>query len=172
MLTKIPAQFYPNCIQLRVTSGGSAKPNQNFNFVGGYKSNSPGILFNLYSENPNTYVIPGTPVWAGSGTGNGGSNPAPPAPVPTSTRLTTTIAPPVQPPVQTARPTATGCAPAVTVTVTVTANGGSAPAAPTGGASALAAKYAQCGGQGFRGATACAAGTSCKVLNPYYSQCL
>ncbi|RVD89477.1 uncharacterized protein DFL_000483 [Arthrobotrys flagrans] len=31
--------------------------------------------------------------------------------------------------------------------------------------------YTQCGGVGWTGATCCSAGT-CKVLNPYYSQCL
>ncbi|KAH9474876.1 Exoglucanase 1 [Psilocybe cubensis] len=33
-------------------------------------------------------------------------------------------------------------------------------------------KYGQCGGQGWTGPTACASGSSCKVSNPYYSQCL
>lgn len=33
------------------------------------------------------------------------------------------------------------------------------------------AKWGQCGGAGYSGATACAEGT-CKVMNPYYSQCL
>ena len=37
---------------------------------------------------------------------------------------------------------------------------------------ATAAKYAQCGGTGWTGATACAAGSTCTVLNAYYSQCL
>ncbi|KDN38351.1 hypothetical protein RSAG8_09555, partial [Rhizoctonia solani AG-8 WAC10335] len=38
----------------------------------------------------------------------------------------------------------------------------------TSGAAAL---YAQCGGTGFTGPTACASG-SCKAWNPYYSQCV
>ncbi|KAF8892799.1 Exocellobiohydrolase [Gymnopilus junonius] len=32
--------------------------------------------------------------------------------------------------------------------------------------------YGQCGGIGYSGPTACASGTTCKVSNPYYSQCL
>ncbi|KAJ3564404.1 hypothetical protein NP233_g8314 [Leucocoprinus birnbaumii] len=32
--------------------------------------------------------------------------------------------------------------------------------------------YGQCGGQGWTGPTACVSGTTCQVLNPYYSQCL
>ncbi|KAF8071995.1 cellobiohydrolase I [Lyophyllum atratum] len=43
----------------------------------------------------------------------------------------------------------------------------------TGGTpSATQVKYGQCGGNGWTGPTACTSGTSCQVLNPYYSQCL
>ncbi|KAI7773166.1 hypothetical protein LA080_011721 [Diaporthe eres] len=34
------------------------------------------------------------------------------------------------------------------------------------------AKYAQCGGTGWTGSTCCASGSTCKVSNQYYSQCL
>ncbi|KAF5359257.1 hypothetical protein D9756_003502 [Leucocoprinus leucothites] len=34
------------------------------------------------------------------------------------------------------------------------------------------AEWGQCGGMGWSGGTACAAGLECVVLNPYYSQCL
>ncbi|KAJ3819804.1 mannanase [Lentinula raphanica] len=33
-------------------------------------------------------------------------------------------------------------------------------------------EYGQCGGIGFTGGTTCAAGNTCVLLNPYYSQCL
>ncbi|CAE6397810.1 unnamed protein product [Rhizoctonia solani] len=43
----------------------------------------------------------------------------------------------------------------------------------TGAASAgTAALYAQCGGTGFTGPTACASPYTCKAWNPYYSQCI
>ena len=32
--------------------------------------------------------------------------------------------------------------------------------------------YGQCGGNGFKGDTACASGNECKQFNPWYSQCL
>ncbi|KAJ3122873.1 hypothetical protein HK098_002412, partial [Nowakowskiella sp. JEL0407] len=35
-----------------------------------------------------------------------------------------------------------------------------------------AAKYAQCGGNGFSGPTCCQSGSSCQKSNDYYSQCL
>ncbi|KAJ6520909.1 glycoside hydrolase [Mycena vulgaris] len=34
------------------------------------------------------------------------------------------------------------------------------------------AKWEQCGGTGWAGPTSCVAGTTCTVLNPFYSQCL
>ncbi|KAJ3039962.1 hypothetical protein HDV00_011628 [Rhizophlyctis rosea] len=41
-----------------------------------------------------------------------------------------------------------------------------------GGSGNCAAKYGQCGGQGFSGPTCCQSGSTCKVSNQYYSQCL
>ena len=35
-----------------------------------------------------------------------------------------------------------------------------------------AAEWGQCGGTGWTGATTCVAGTTCTVINDYYSQCL
>lgn len=35
-----------------------------------------------------------------------------------------------------------------------------------------AAEWGQCGGIGWTGATTCVAGTTCTVMNAYYSQCL
>ncbi|KAF3929742.1 hypothetical protein ABW19_dt0200374 [Dactylella cylindrospora] len=48
-----------------------------------------------------------------------------------------------------------------TTTTTTTATAG--PAQPM---------WAQCGGIGWTGSTTCVAGATCRVLNPYYSQCL
>lgn len=44
------------------------------------------------------------------------------------------------------------------------------PSAAPGGC--RAAKYAQCGGQGFTGCTTCEAGSTCTASNQWYSQCL
>ncbi|EJD34609.1 glycoside hydrolase [Auricularia subglabra TFB-10046 SS5] len=61
------AQFYPVCIQLNVTGGGSFQPTGNLNFPGAYKATDPGIHFNPYQgEAANrAYVPPGGPVYAG-----------------------------------------------------------------------------------------------------------
>jgi acetylxylan esterase len=37
---------------------------------------------------------------------------------------------------------------------------------------ATVAKWGQCGGIGYSGATTCASGSTCKVVNDYYSQCV
>lgn len=55
-----------------------------------------------------------------------------------------------------------------TTTATTTTTTSTTPP-PTGCTSAL---YGQCGGIGWTGCTACASGSTCQVLNSYYSQCL
>ena len=55
--------------------------------------------------------------------------------------------------------TATAAATATTTTTTATATG-------------TAAHYAQCGGNGWTGATTCAVGYTCTKMNEYYWQCL
>lgn len=87
------------------------------------------------------FPMPGPAVWKG---GAGGSSS--PAQAPAKEQAPTTLA------TQT-RPAATA-----------------APAPATGGAG-CAAKWAECGGQGFSGAKCCASGSTCKAMNPYYSQC-
>ncbi|KAJ7161058.1 glycosyl hydrolases family 11-domain-containing protein [Mycena filopes] len=43
---------------------------------------------------------------------------------------------------------------------------------PTNTGGACAAHWGQCGGQGWTGATCCAAGSTCQAANAFYSQCL
>nr|ACH91035.1 cellulase [Talaromyces funiculosus] len=40
------------------------------------------------------------------------------------------------------------------------------------GVEAQQSVWGQCGGQGWSGATSCAAGSTCSTLNPYYAQCI
>ncbi|KAK2757683.1 hypothetical protein FQN54_004652 [Arachnomyces sp. PD_36] len=69
-------QFYPACIQLEVTEGGSATPPGGVTFPGGYTETDPGIHFNLYQcvdESTGEasygcfgeYTAPGPEVWTG-----------------------------------------------------------------------------------------------------------
>ncbi|KAI9898144.1 hypothetical protein N3K66_006504 [Trichothecium roseum] len=92
------AQFYPSCVQVDVTGGGGAVPDQQFDFNTDYTYQDPGIVFNLYGSF-DSYPIPGPDVWTGSGSTGGGSNTAAPtAPEPTSApEPTTTVVPVPQP---------------------------------------------------------------------------
>jgi len=72
---------------------------------------------------------------------------------------------PYAPPGQTSQSTTT-----VTGTPTTPVSQSPTTTTPTGGATQT--MYGQCGGIGYNGPTACAPPSTCKVGNPYYSQCL
>ncbi|KAM6536412.1 hypothetical protein FALCPG4_002420 [Fusarium falciforme] len=179
------AQNYPQCFNLKVTGGGSLSPSG----VKGtqlYKSNDPGILFNLYTSSlsykiPGPTLVPGLPSTVGQL-----------APQATATSSATT-------PGQTQGPSSTsttrsssstsitisGVTTLRTVTATTTSSSSSsssssskASPSPTdddiicGPATGGLPKYSQCGGKEYTGPTVCQWGSTCKVLNPYYSQCL
>ncbi|KAK2602955.1 hypothetical protein N8I77_009449 [Diaporthe amygdali] len=59
----------------------------------------------------------------------------------------------------------------ITTSTRTTTTTSSAPSSSAPGANCQA-KYGQCGGQGWTGATCCASGSACTVSNQYYSQCL
>ncbi|KAH7132387.1 glycosyl hydrolase family 61-domain-containing protein [Dendryphion nanum] len=150
------AQFYITCYQLTVTGGGSSSP-AGVSFPGAYKSSDPGIQINIYQQiskyvTPGPAVIPGgTEAVAGkagsvvTATGGGIAQPTP-----TVTKGVSSIGSTL---VTSARP----------ATTSSTAGGGDGSCTP-------AKKWDQCGGTGFKGC-GCASGSTCKVLNDYYSQC-
>lgn len=161
------AQFYPSCSQIKVTSGGTAKPPQKFNFIGGYARNDPGILFNLYNADATQYKIPGPAVWDGSVSGGQPTTSAPATTLSTVTRTTSTAAPTSTTTRVTSTPTRTS-----TTTTRASSTSSTRVPTPTQNTGALVAKYQQCGGINFKGATKCAAGLTCKQWNPYYFQCI
>lgn len=55
------AQFYPQCVKVKVTGDGTAKP-EGSKFPGTYKWDDKGILFNVYYR-PNEYFAPGGAVY-------------------------------------------------------------------------------------------------------------
>ncbi|KAJ7742692.1 glycosyl hydrolase family 61-domain-containing protein [Mycena maculata] len=141
------AQWYIACGQIAVTGGGSGTPGPLVEIPGVYTGYEPGILINIYDPIPATYTQPGPPVWPASGT--------------SST--------PVTPPVSSTSVVSSSAPPTTTVHTTTTATG-TTTAPPSSGTGA--AEYAQCGGLGWTGATACASPFTCQVVNSYYSQCL
>ena len=142
------AQFYMECVHIKVEGSGTAVLPSGVSFPGAYKATDPGVLFDIYSG-ATSYTAPGPKVWNGA---SSGSAPA----APTTTKAAAAPA------------KTTAAAPAKTTLATV------AKPAPTknAGVAGSAAKWAQCGGMGFSGATACATGLTCTKQNDYYSQCL
>lgn len=57
------AQAYPQCINLKVSGGGSAVPSGGISAESFYKETDPGIVFNLYTTF-SSYPIPGPAVKA------------------------------------------------------------------------------------------------------------
>ncbi|KZM22603.1 Lytic cellulose monooxygenase (C1-hydroxylating) [Ascochyta rabiei] len=139
------AQFYMECVHIKVEGSGTAVLPAGVSFPGAYKATDPGVLFNIYSGFT-SYTAPGPKVWNGASSGS-----APAAPAPTKA------------PAATAKPTATKTTLATVAKPTPT---------KAAGAAGSAAKWGQCGGIGYTGATACVSGSTCTKQSDYYSQCL
>lgn len=157
------AQFYMECVQIKVTSSGSTTLPAGVAIPGAYKADDAGVLFDIYNG-ATSYPIPGPAVWDGA-SGEAPAAPAPeepetPAPAPTS-------AAPVQTSAAAPKPT--------TLATIVRPSSTAAPAptpAPGNDVEVKIAKWQRCGGIGYSGATACADGWVCKAWNPWYSQCV
>lgn len=167
------AQFYQSCAQIKVTGSGSFSPatSAQISLPGGYSATDPGILANIYDSSIYTsYKAPGPAVIS---CGAGGAAPASSssskaatsAPVSSKVPVTTSAAAPV-----------TTTKAATTLSTVVKSSTSQAAAAPAtsavSGNGGAVAKYGQCGGKGFTGATTCASGSTCKVQNDWYSQCI
>ncbi|KAK0238849.1 glycoside hydrolase family 61 protein [Armillaria nabsnona] len=61
-------QFYISCAQIRVTSesASGSELSANTAFPGTYTDSTPGILWNVYDQDPTEYVAPGPDVWSGA----------------------------------------------------------------------------------------------------------
>ncbi|KAI0411336.1 carbohydrate-binding module family 1 protein [Xylaria grammica] len=152
-------QFYMTCYQLTVTGSGAAKP-AGVALPGAYAASDPGILINIHAP-MTAYIAPGPTVYSGGSTKSaGGACEACEATCAVGSSPTTS-----------AGSGGGGSAPSTTLSTATTTKATSATtgsgSSPTGCTVAL---YAQCGGIGYSGCTACASGT-CNALNDYYSQC-
>lgn len=81
------AQAYPQCLNIKIGSGGSSGLSGGVPATSLYTASDPGILFSLYGSF-SSYPIPG-PAVNGGGGDNGGGNQPQPAP----TTMITTAAP-------------------------------------------------------------------------------
>ncbi|KAK7424130.1 hypothetical protein QQZ08_008736 [Neonectria magnoliae] len=174
------AQNYPQCFNVKVTGGGSLAP-VGVKGTALYKSNDPGILFNLYTT-PLSYTIPGPALVSGlkstaaqavtsasvtfsattPGQNTGGS----------STSQTSASGSNTNPQSTSTTPTGSGVTTLVTSTTSEGAGSATTEGIVCGPATGGLPKYSQCGGRDYTGPTVCAWGSTCKVQNPYYSQCL
>jgi cellulase len=168
------AQAYPQCINLQITGSGSSKPS---GVVGTklYKSDDPGILFNIYTS-PISYIVPGPTLIPGVASSvaqssskiTASASPVTGTGVPAATTGATTA---------TAKPTTVSSSTVQRTTTTSTSTLKTVTTSPVttttanSGGGATQSKYGQCGGSGWTGPTACA-GSTCSVLNAYYAQCV
>jgi len=61
------AQFYIQCLQLKINGPGGGNPSPLVQIPGGlYKETDPGIRYNKWTGNPAPYVMPGPKVWDGN----------------------------------------------------------------------------------------------------------
>ncbi|KAE8374926.1 putative endo-beta-1,4-glucanase D [Aspergillus bertholletiae] len=193
------AQFYMECVQVKVTSSGSKTLPEGVSIPGAYTATDKGILFNIYNSF-DSYPIPGPAVWDGaSGSSSSPSSASASAPAATSIApapssfttiakqpsTTSTEAPATEVPSTDNTPSETTSTTAIVSTTapatpsTTSAIASSSAAAPTdsapqpssnaGGAVKI---YYQCGGLNYKGSTQCEEGLTCKQWNPYYHQCL
>ncbi|KAI9504834.1 glycosyl hydrolase family 61-domain-containing protein [Coemansia spiralis] len=58
-------QFFPNCVQLTITGGGSSEPT-GVALPGYYKATDPGILYRRSQTDNSKYIIPGPPIYNSS----------------------------------------------------------------------------------------------------------
>lgn len=60
------AQFYIECLQLKIDGPGGGTPAPLVKIPGIYKANDPGIAYDKWSSNPKPYIMPGPQVWDGN----------------------------------------------------------------------------------------------------------
>lgn len=147
------AQFYMECIQIKITSSGTTTLPEGVSIPGTYSATDPGILFDLYNG-VKPYPIPGPPVWDGASSGPAPTSQAPTSSTPVATAITTTFQTVVRP------TSSTVASPPTSTTVPAQCGGGTV------------AIYQQCGGINYSGPTECQSGLICKQWNPYYFQCI
>ena len=149
------AQSYPQCINLEITGSGTETP-AGVPGTALYAADDPGVLVNIYDANLD-YIVPGGDIIPG------GVSAAPQNPESATATGTPTLVdgsgpePTDDNPPDTDEPT-----PTTTFATSTTTSSASGP---------TQTPWGQCGGNGWAGPTACGEGSTCVVVNDYYSQC-
>ncbi|KAF4630977.1 hypothetical protein G7Y89_g7155 [Cudoniella acicularis] len=175
------AQFYMECVQVTVTGSGSTTLPAGVSIPGAYSYTDPGVVFNLYGSFT-SYTIPGPAVWSGASSGSSSNSTTPVSSAAASSSIT-----PISTDAVVALPSSSSVAisnapvlasatksacKSKTTLQTVASPSASASKVENGATAGTVAKYGQCGGVTYTGATSCAEGAACQVQNDYYSQCL
>lgn len=165
------AQSYPQCMNIRVTGGGSLSP-AGIPGTSLYKATDPGILFNTYAS-PVVYPLPGPALPAGIASSVAQSKSAitstGTATLPGQDGAAPTAGPTTTPAGPTTTPAGTTLLPSPTTLVSSTRTSSTTSAA---GPQQTQSKWGQCGGNGWTGPTICASGSTCSKVNEWYSQCV
>lgn len=161
------AQFFPSCVQIKVTSNGPDALPKGVAIPGAYTDSSSGVFFDIYSGGKTrhaTYKAPGPAVWAKAKGGDIGRVGIPgKGPVETPTAAPTSVTS------KTTSSATTKTTSSVTRSTTSTSSSSPAPSAPS---SAAARKWEQCGGANWKGPQTCESGSTCTFSSRWYSQCI
>lgn len=197
------AQNYPQCFNLKVTGGGSDKPEGTLG-TELYKPKGAGIVVDIYNS-LSSYQLPGPATYSGAtsisqatsavtstGSATAGSGSAPAsgsASASTSAAVKNNAAVPTMSTVPVRVPgagsssntplasstPAASATPSTLIPMSSPASSGSvaasSPAPPSSMAGGVQSAFGQCGGVTWNGPKACADGSQCSSMNPYYHQC-
>ncbi|KAI0611977.1 Carbohydrate-binding module family 1 protein [Pyrenophora tritici-repentis] len=162
------AQFYQECIHVKVSGSGTAVLPAGVAIPGYVTANTPGVLFDIYNGFTK-YPNPGPEVWNGA-SGAGTPPPAkspPPYNVNAAPKPDPVTGPASKPPSNVnAAPNPDPATGPASSTLTTMAR---PVATPNDG---LVQPWGRCGGLGSTGPTTCHSSCQCKKWNDWYSQCV
>ena len=191
------AQDYPQCFNLKVTGGGSDKPKGTLG-TELYKPKGDGIVVNIYSS-LSSYQVPGPTMYsgatsitqttfdvtstdsatAGSGSASASTSAAVKKNAAVATMSTVSVRVPgagssSNTPIASSTPAASAT-PSTPIPMSSPVSSSSLAASSSAPSPSMAggvqSAYGQCGGVTWNGPKACADGSQCSSMNPYYHQC-
>lgn len=153
------AQSYPQCINLEITGSGTDTP-AGVSGTALYSADDPGVLVNIYDAGLD-YQVPGGDIIPG-GVSAAPQNPESATATGTPTLVDGSNPEPTNNPPDPEETSPEEPSPSTTLVTRTTTSAGSGP---------TQAPWGQCGGNGWTGPTACGGGSTCAVVNEWYSQC-
>ncbi|KAF7627972.1 hypothetical protein AFLA_003339 [Aspergillus flavus NRRL3357] len=173
------AQFYMECVQVKVTSSGSKTLPEGVSIPGAYTATDKGILFDIYNSF-DSYPFPGPAVWDGASATSAAPAPSSFTTIAKQPATSSTEAPSTENTSTTSTIVSTTAAASATAPATPSSTSAIASSAastnsvpqPSSNAGGAVKEWYQCGGLNYKGSTQCEEGLTCKKWNPYYYQCI